>query len=90
MPCFKTLYSLNINLGSACASAPCLNGGKCFNQGHSFRCTCSPGFSGSRCENKGNKKIVFKNISINMHTFINFFPLINYSGSLACYVIQKK
>ncbi|XP_028390594.1 IgGFc-binding protein-like [Dendronephthya gigantea] len=35
---------------SACASAPCLNGGVCNNHGSSFKCTCPQGYLGDRCQ----------------------------------------
>ena len=43
-------FSVANNLGSACASAPCFNGGTCKNEGEAFVCTCLPG---SQCQAQG-------------------------------------
>lgn len=34
----------------ACASNPCLNGGRCNSFGNSYECVCAPGFDGKTCE----------------------------------------
>ena len=44
------------NLESACASAPCFNGGTCKNEGEAFVCTCPPDYSGTQCEKGKNVK----------------------------------
>jgi len=33
-----------------CVSAPCQNGGQCYNELNQYSCTCEPGFVGTNCE----------------------------------------
>jgi len=32
-----------------CLLNPCMNGGECVDEFHSFRCVCAPGYAGNRC-----------------------------------------
>ena len=58
----STFINRNLsNLGSPCASDPCLNGGTCSNNGQSFSCSCPVGYNGDRCEIEGIN-IIFKNV----------------------------
>ena len=38
---------ININ---ECASSPCLNGGRCYDEPAAYRCLCSPAYTGTHCE----------------------------------------
>ena len=49
----QAIFPVGNNLGSACASAPCFNGGTCKNEGEAFVCTCLPGYPGSQCQAQG-------------------------------------
>ena len=51
---FPSVYN---NLESACASAPCFNGGTCKNEGEAFVCTCLPDYSGAQCGVKLGKNV---------------------------------
>jgi hypothetical protein len=35
---------------SVCDQKPCLNGGRCFEDGEDFACVCAPGYQGKSCE----------------------------------------
>ena len=52
----QPFFSVYINLGSPCDSAPCLHGGTCTNKAETFECTCRPGYSGKQCEHGKNVK----------------------------------
>jgi len=46
-----------------CSSAPCKNGGNCYDRYNDFLCDCATGYSGKTCDTGKNTEIVYQNPS---------------------------